>query len=105
MCIRDSVQAVYTPVTHVAPLLCYAVALFVGGRMIVAGTISIGELAAFTGYLGLIIWPVMGLGYLINTVQRGSASLLRITDFLAIPAYEASNGHSNVNPATFQGDI
>ena len=77
------IQAIYSPVTHVAPLMCYAVALWLGGNLIIEGKISIGGLAAFTGYLGLIIWPVMGLGYLINTVQRGSASLIRINEFLS----------------------
>ena len=82
------IQAIYSPVTHVAPLMCYAVALWLGGNLIIEGKISIGGLAAFTGYLGLIIWPVMGLGYLINTVQRGSASLIRINEFLSMRPYE-----------------
>jgi ATP-binding cassette subfamily B protein len=82
------IQAIYTPVTHVAPLFCYAIALFTGGRMIIAGNLTVGELTAFTGYLGLIIWPVMGLSYLINTVQRGMASKQRIDDFLAISGFE-----------------
>lgn len=75
-------QAAYMPVTHIAPLICYAVALYIGGTMIMAGIITVGDFASFTGYLGLIIWPVMGLGYLINTIQRGSASLGRISEFL-----------------------
>ncbi len=84
------IQAIYTPVTHVAPLFCYAIALFVGGRMIIADRLTVGELTAFTGYLGLIIWPVMGLSYLINTVQRGMASKQRIDDFLAMDGVENS---------------
>lgn len=99
------IQAVYVPVTHVAPLLCYAVSLWIGGRLIIAETISVGDLAAFTGYLGLIIWPVMGLGYLLNTVQRGSASLLRINDFLAIPPYEITDGEETDASVVWQGDI
>ena len=82
------IQAVYSPVTHVAPLFCYAIALFIGGRMIIQDSLTVGELTAFTGYLGLIIWPVMGLGYLINTVQRGRASYKRINEFLSTDAYE-----------------
>lgn len=82
------IQSVYMPVSHVVPLLCYAIALFVGGRMIIQGSITVGELIAFNGYLGLIIWPVMGLGYLINAVQRGWASYKRIDGFLSTPAYE-----------------
>ena len=90
-----NIQAVYIPVTHVAPLFCYAIALFVGGRMIIQDSLTVGELTAFTGYLGLIIWPVMGLGYLINTVQRGRASYKRIEDFLSTPADELEKMESS----------
>lgn len=85
-------QAAYMPVTHIAPLMCYAVALYIGGALIMEGTITVGDFAAFTGYLGLIIWPVMGLGYLINTVQRGAASLGRIAQFLEQRPYETEEG-------------
>ncbi len=99
------IQAVYSPITHAAPLFCYAVALWYGGRLIIEGTISVGALAAFIGYLGLIIWPVMGLGYLINTVQRGSASLQRIVEFLAIPPYEVTDGQVGESPEAISGNI
>ena len=84
------VQSVHFPLTHVAPVFCYAISLLAGGRLIMEGKISVGDLAAFTGYLSLIIWPVMGLGFLINIVQRGSASWIRIKEFLAKPADEDS---------------
>ena len=96
-----NIQAVYIPVTHVAPLFCYAIALFVGGRMIIQDSLTVGELTAFTGYLGLIIWPVMGLGYLINTVQRGRASYKRIEDFLSTPADELEKMESSCSAATY----
>ena len=100
------VQAIYTPATHVAPLMCYAVALWLGGNLIIEGKISVGGLAAFTGYLGLIIWPVMGLGYLVNTVQRGSASLIRINEFLSIRPYEiATDMKGEESLAVPLGDI
>ncbi|HWQ61000.1 MAG TPA: ABC transporter ATP-binding protein, partial [Negativicutes bacterium] len=81
-------QAAYFPVTHTGPLFCYAIALYGGGRLIVAGTLTVGDLVAFLGYLGLMIWPVTGFSYLVATVQRGSASLARIAAVLAEPAYE-----------------
>ncbi len=100
------IQAVYIPITHVAPLTCYALALGFGGRLIIENRISVGDLAAFTGYLGLIIWPVMGLGYLINIVQRGRASWLRIRDFLTILPYEnRSEVGDSSTPLILNGDI
>lgn len=76
------VQAAYVPITHVLPFVCYAIALWLGGIMIMNNTITIGDLAAFIGYQGMIIWPVMGLGFLINMVQRGLASLGRLHRFM-----------------------
>ncbi len=81
-------QAAYVPITHVLPLLCYAIALYLGGKLIIAGQMTVGDLTAFIGYQGLIIWPMMGLGYLINMTQRGFASLERIHDFLQQSTYE-----------------
>lgn len=83
-------QAAYIPIIHNAPGICYVIALYVGGSLIIDGRITIGDFAAFAGYLGLIMWPVMGLGYLINLAQRGSASLERIANILAEKPYESN---------------
>lgn len=81
-------QAAYTPVTHILPIFGYAIALGTGGRLIMDGIITIGDLTAFIGYLSLLIWPVTGFSYLVATVQRGSASLTRMAELLEQPAYE-----------------
>jgi len=99
------IQAIYIPITHVAPLLCYAIALLVGGRLIMEGKISVGDLTAFTGYLGLIIWPVMGLGYLVNIVQRGMASGVRINEFLAMRKHESFTDENASEQAAIDGEI
>lgn len=81
-------QAAYFPITHTGPLFCYAIALYGGARLIVDGILTVGDLVAFLGYLGLMIWPVTGFSYLVATVQRGSASLARIAAVLADHVYE-----------------
>ena len=94
-------QAAYVPLTHTAPFICYAIALYSGGQLVIEGRITVGDLTAFIGYLGLMIWPVMGLGYLMNTVQRGSASLARIAAFLDEPVDEPKiiSADSHLPPA------
>lgn len=84
----SKVQAAYVPLTHSLPLLSYALTLYLGGKLVMSGEMTIGDLAAFQGYLGLIIWPVMGLGFLLNTLERGAASLSRIAAILSVPAVE-----------------
>ena len=52
--------------------------LFFGGAQVIDGTISFGDLVAFFGYLGMLIWPTMATGWVISIFQRGSASMQRI---------------------------
>ena len=76
------VQSFFVPVTQLLPLVGYLGALYYGGQYIMAGDMTVGEFTAFIGYLGMLIMPISGLGYLINMVQRGAASLDRLLDFL-----------------------
>jgi ATP-binding cassette subfamily B multidrug efflux pump len=56
--------------------------LWIGGGQVIRGQLSIGGLAAFVGYLGLLLWPAVALGWVINLFQRGTVSLGRINDVL-----------------------
>jgi ATP-binding cassette subfamily B protein len=57
--------------------------LFFGGRAVISGRISIGDFVAFNSYLGLMIWPMMAIGWVINVIQRGTASLDRVNEILS----------------------
>lgn len=52
--------------------------LFFGGRLLVVEGISPGEFVATLSYLEMLIWPVLGAGFTVNLIQRGSASLARL---------------------------
>ena len=58
------------------------VVLGVGGAMTLDGTISIGSFVAFGLYLGMLTWPLIALGWVINLFQRGAASMARLLDIL-----------------------
>jgi ATP-binding cassette subfamily B protein len=60
--------------------------LWLGGRMVVAGTITIGEFVAFGAYLTMLHWPMIALGWVVNIFERGEASMGRIAEILAAPA-------------------
>ena len=57
-------------------------AIWVGGREVVANRITLGQFVAFTVYLGMLNWPMVALGWVINIFQRGSASYLRIVGLI-----------------------
>ncbi len=65
--------------------LSLAVVLYAGGRQTIAGTITTGDFVAFVNYLGLLTWPMMAMGWVINLIQRGRASLDRIGAILDTP--------------------
>jgi ATP-binding cassette subfamily B protein len=56
--------------------------LLVGGRRVVLGYISPGELVALFSYLQMLIWPLMGAGFMVNMIQRGAVSMARINEVL-----------------------
>ncbi len=59
--------------------LSLAIVIFVGGRQTITRTITPGDFVAFISYLGLLTWPMMALGWVTNLIQRGKASLDRLT--------------------------
>ena len=59
--------------------------LWLGGRMVVAGTITIGEFVAFGAYLAMLHWPMIALGWVVNIFERGEASMGRLAAILDAP--------------------
>lgn len=56
--------------------------LWAGGALVIRGTISVGSYVAFGLYLGMLTWPLIALGWVINLFQRGAASMARLLDIL-----------------------
>lgn len=62
--------------------LSFVITLYYGGVLVIDKTISLGQFVTFISYLGLLTWPMMAVGYVINVLQRGTASILRINKIL-----------------------
>jgi ATP-binding cassette subfamily B multidrug efflux pump len=58
--------------------LSMAIVLYLGGGLTIAQSISTGDFVAFMSYLGMLAWPMMALGWAINVIQRGAASMDRL---------------------------
>lgn len=63
--------------------LAMALALWLGGNAILAGRITVGDFVLFTLYLGMLSWPMIALGWVVNLFQRGAASMGRVSRILA----------------------
>jgi ATP-binding cassette subfamily B multidrug efflux pump len=63
--------------------LSMAIVLYLGGKLTIFQAISTGDFVAFMSYLGLLAWPMMALGWAINVIQRGNASMDRLNRIFA----------------------
>src|SRR5713101_4305299 len=59
------------------------IVLWLGGREVLLGKISVGDFVAFNTYMVQLTWPVIALGWVINIFQRGTASLVRINEIIS----------------------
>jgi len=56
--------------------------LWLGGREVISGRITVGGFVAFNTYMVQLTWPIIALGWVINIFQRGTASMGRINEIL-----------------------
>jgi len=69
-----------------------ALVLFLGGRAVVQGALTLGGFVAFNAYLAMLSFPTMAMGWVINLFQRGSSAMGRINGFLRLPVEFPADG-------------
>ncbi len=90
-------QGVFNPLMTVVVSLSMVITLVFGGRAAIAGEITIGEFIAFYSYLGMLVWPMIAVGFIINMYQRGTASLVRLNKiFESEPELNNKNADKNI---------
>jgi ATP-binding cassette subfamily B protein len=77
------VWGMFFPIILLFSNLSMAIVLNVGGKLTIFQSISTGDFVAFMSYLGLLAWPMMALGWAINVIQRGGASMDRLNRIFA----------------------
>ena len=80
------VQGLFFPLLTLLGGLSAVVVLHVGGGLIISGRVTVGEFVAFGVYLAMLVWPMIALGWAVNLVQRGAASMARINQLFHEPA-------------------
>jgi len=83
---------IFWPLMRVVSGIAATIVLWLGGRQVLQGTMSLGEFVAFNGYLGMLTWPLMAIGYVVNQYQRGTAALSRIGEVLDAEPSPRYNG-------------
>ncbi|WP_033541565.1 ABC transporter transmembrane domain-containing protein [Planococcus sp. CAU13] len=97
------VDSLFDPTISAIIGICYFLAIGFGSYFVTNGDMTIGDLVAFTAYLGLLVWPMLAFGWLFNIVERGRASYDRIRQLLAEPVDIGDRkGALDIHP---EGDI
>ncbi len=76
------VEAMFFPLMLLLIGLSTILTIYVGGRQVMAGKITTGNIAEFVMYVTMLTWPVTSLGWIASLVQRAAASQKRINEFL-----------------------
>jgi ATP-binding cassette, subfamily B, multidrug efflux pump len=93
------VQGLFHPLLGLLTGVAMVIVLWLGGREVMAGRISVGDFVAFTFYLNLLTWPLIALGWVVNLYQRGEASMGRINAILhAEPGIRPEGGRPAREP-------
>lgn len=71
-------RAVFGPALDAVTGISLLLTLIFGGRMVLAGTISVGQFVAFNSYIGMLVWPMIACGDCINTFSQAVAAFQRI---------------------------
>lgn len=93
--------ATLIPIIMFVANLAVVTILALGGHFVVAGSMSLGNFAAFNSYLLLLIFPILMIGFMSNIIAQASASYIRLLDVLEAPeTIETGTINSNI-----KGDI
>jgi ATP-binding cassette subfamily B protein len=72
------IQALFMPLLFLITGTSIIILILVGGNMVINGLLTLGDIAAFLFYLGLLIWPTIAFGWVANIIQQADASLKRL---------------------------
>lgn len=101
----------FHPMIQFITSLSFLIVIWYGGILVIDEVISLGDFVAFNSYLGLLTWPMMAVGFVINLMQRGTASLKRLNKIFQkeeeiydkdIIALDHIEGHISFNDLSFK---
>jgi ATP-binding cassette subfamily B protein len=97
-------QGIFHPFMFLVINLSMMIVLVFGGEYAIVGEISMGAFIAFFQYLGMLVWPMIAVGQIVNMYQRGTASLKRINSIFDVEP-EIVDESPDENIKELKGDI
>ena len=99
------IQAFFMPMLFMITGFSVIIIIWIGGSMAIEGTLTLGEIMAFVAYLGLLIWPVIAIGWVLNIIQQASASMKRLLKIFGEIDDIKDSGISKNGDISIKGEI
>ncbi len=98
-------SATFMPLMHALIGISFLLVLWAGGYRVMSGELSIGGFLMFNFYMGMLVFPMIAMGWVVNILQRGSASMKRLNSILQErPAIDAPRAPAPI-PHPLRGEI
>ena len=95
----------FYPLLEVLVGSTYVIVLWYGGRQVLQGEITLGSFVMFMAYMAMLTWPMIGFGWVVNLVQRGTASLERLNELLQYPVEVADSEQTDLAIQNIRGHL
>jgi ATP-binding cassette, subfamily B, multidrug efflux pump len=99
------VQAATRPLLFLLVGLSLLVVIWYGGARIIDGSMTLGDVTAMMIYLGLLIWPMIAFGWVMNIIQRAAASMGRINKILDIKPDITDSPETDYSIKNIRGEV
>jgi ATP-binding cassette subfamily B multidrug efflux pump len=92
-------MAMLWPTLELVLGLSLVVTLLVGGHEVVLHHITVGQFTTYNVFMVQLTWPMIAIGWVVNLVQRGTASVVRINDIMTEkPTIDDAQADPNLTP-------
>jgi ATP-binding cassette subfamily B protein len=98
-------SGLFMPLLQALIGLTFLIVLWVGAYRLLNHKITLGGFVMFNTYMGMLVWPMIAMGWVVNLMQRGIASLSRINEMLRAQASIAAPPHPTAIPSSLRGEI
>ncbi len=98
-------QAWIMPLLFLITGLSIIIVVWYGGAQVINGNLTLGEITAFIFYLGMLIWPMIAAGWVINIIQQAEASMKRLNKIFAEPYEINDSGLTDFSVNDIKGEI
>ena len=99
------VQAAIMPFLFLITGLSIILVIWIGGSAVISKEITLGDITAFVIYLGILIWPMIAFGWVINIIQQAEASMKRLNKMLDEPYEIDDSGTTDNSIKEIKGEI